>query len=589
MSKILRKPASLVFIVITLVLVQFRGYYSDITGERRLQVTDWDALGYYVYLPAIFIYQDYTKYEWIHEIDSKYHVSGDNLYQLPLQENGNRVNKYLGGVAILQAPFFAIGHTIALSTDYPADGFSAPYQYAIAFGAIIWFLIGLFILYKVLRIFFSERVSAWTIAMLVLATNAVQFVAIKGGMSHAYIFTLYAMLLFATVQWHAKPSKLWALGIGLIIGLACISRPTELLMVLIPILWFGSNKDTRKAKWDLVRQHKHQILFLALGGLLGVAPQLIYWKQVTGSFIYDVGSAWDFIPPHFQVLFGWKQGSFIYTPITILFVLGMFLPNRKKYPFSQGLIWFGLLNLWVIMAWRDWDYGASYATRALVQSYPIYALALAMSFEQMFKWKYWRKKRYVGWGLALYLVGVNLFQTWQYIETVLHWNQMNRKYYAAIYLDRNPTPLDMSLLDTDEKFNPKHAASNSLGPYPPDESIKLGSNDSAVLMQGEVSHPHVTGGDPNQPEWLGVKARLNIPTGWWNSEMTVEIVSGGVKKYRSFRIANPIFKPGQTNEMEFYVKAPVPFEPYSFEIKLKSESPMETVIESFEVGRFQKK
>jgi hypothetical protein len=49
--------------------------------------------------------------------------------------------------------------------------------------------------------------------------------------------------------------------------------------------------------------------------------------------------------------------------------------------------------------------------------------------------------------LALFLLGVNLFQIRQYNLTVLHYDDMNRAYYRAIYLNPEPTPLDFSLLD----------------------------------------------------------------------------------------------------------------------------------------------
>lgn len=36
-----------------------------------------------------------------------------------------------------------------------------------------------------------------------------------------------------------------------------------------------------------------------------------------------------------------------------------------------------IIKNWIVIAWHDWRYGASYSCRALVQSYPVFALALA--------------------------------------------------------------------------------------------------------------------------------------------------------------------------------------------------------------------
>ena len=75
-------------------------------------VTNWDGLGYYMYLPSGFIYNDYSKLEWLPEMDKKYHLTEGQMYQANKAKNGNYVNKYLGGVAILQAPLFGIAHRL---------------------------------------------------------------------------------------------------------------------------------------------------------------------------------------------------------------------------------------------------------------------------------------------------------------------------------------------------------------------------------------------------------------------------------------------------------------------------------------------
>src|SRR5690606_27799919 len=130
-----------------------------------------------------------------------------------------------------------VGHAIAYLIGQPQDGFSAPYQYAILFGGIFWVVVGLWILRRVLRYYFREEVIALTILFLGLTSNLIQYTSIDGAMSHSYIFPLYAFLLLQTIKWHEKPSWKNALLIGATIGLATISRPTELIMLFIPLLW----------------------------------------------------------------------------------------------------------------------------------------------------------------------------------------------------------------------------------------------------------------------------------------------------------------------------------------------------------------
>lgn len=434
----------LAVLIVAIAMLTVRFSYPTKSSEA-LKVTTWDAFGYYMYNPSIFIYGDVSELEWVPAIEEEYNVTGGKLYQATQLENGNYTNKYLGGVAIMQLPFFLTAHGYANVTDYPADGFSAPYQYAIAFGGIFYCLLGMFLLRNILLRFFKDGPIALTLLLLGLGTNLVQYTAIDGGQSHIYIFPLYALILWATIKWHDAPNWKWAALIGFTIGLATICRPTELIMLFIPLLWNTHEKSIRKEKWQLVRKHLPHLAWVIGFGLIGVLPQLIYWKYTTGSFIHDVGSKWFFFNPWFRVLFGITNGLFVYTPIAILFVVGFFF--MKKYPFQRSVLIFCLLNIWIIIAWSDWRYGATFSTRAMVQSYPIFALAMAAAVTFL-----WERKvlKLLLINLGVFFIYANIVQITQYNSMVLHYHDMNWKYYSHVYLNPSPTPLDFSLLDTDD-------------------------------------------------------------------------------------------------------------------------------------------
>jgi hypothetical protein len=140
------------------------------------------------------------------------------------------------------------------------------------------------------------------------------------------------------------------------------------------------------------------------------------------------------------VLFGGEKGWFIYTPITILFIVGLFLMRGRSW--RKSVLTFTLLNLWIVIAWHDWHYGGSYSTRAMVQSYPVLALPFAALVERALatRWKY------IFLPLCVYLLAVNLFQIKQYNNGVLHYDRMNFAYYRAIYLNPNVTDEDRRLM-----------------------------------------------------------------------------------------------------------------------------------------------
>ena len=200
--------------VITVFYVQYRQANINTSEDSPSVFTKWDGFGYYMYLPSAFIYDDFKKLEWLDEMDEQYGLTGGSLYQSHIQENGNYVNKYLGGVAIIQAPLFAIGHVIALNSDYPPDGFSPPYQMALAYGVLLYCLLALFLLRKILLRYFSDLSVGLSLILMFLATNLVQYIPIEAGLSHAYIFPLYVLLLYVTIKWHEQPKLQYACFAG---------------------------------------------------------------------------------------------------------------------------------------------------------------------------------------------------------------------------------------------------------------------------------------------------------------------------------------------------------------------------------------
>lgn len=400
--------SKIALLVILILMVVFRSIYIKNNDVNGYNATAWDSFGYYMYLPGTFIYDDVKELKWISEIDEKYNVLGvGEMYQARPLPSGTYSYKYLSGVAIIQTPFFFVGHLWAGIVDAPQDGFSWPYQYAILWGALFWVFFGVIILRKVLLRFFSDETTMWTLIFVAFCSNMLQYVSVDAAQSHSFIFPLYAIILWLTIKWHEQPKWTTSLLIGIVIGLATISRPTELIMFFVPLLWNCHSKKDRKEKWELVKTNLPLIGITILGGIIAISPQLLHWKYTTGDWIFNVGSKWYFFNPWWRVLFGTEKGWFIYTPITILFVAGLFFLKNK--PFKRSVLTFCLLNIWIIISWSDWKYGSSYSTRALVQSYPIFALALACFVE-----RYFIQRKWIPVLLFLGLTTLNFYQLYLY-------------------------------------------------------------------------------------------------------------------------------------------------------------------------------
>jgi hypothetical protein len=574
----MKNPLSiLACFIICMALVLFRISNSDLTaGHKPLKITEWDAFGYYMYLPAFCIYEDHKQLNWLDTIDKKYGVTGGNGWQALKQDNGNYVFKYLGGVALMQAPFFAAGHFIAQHSHYPPDGFSPPYQYALGFGIIFYSLLALLLLRKVLLHYYDDKATAITLLLLCLASNYIQYAAVDSGQSHAYLFVLYAAILFISMRWHEKPTLLFATLTGYLIGLATMTRPTEAIMLFIPLMWNTHTREAAAEKWGMVKNNRSHLIGAMTGGVLGILPQLLYWKNTTGSFLFDVGSKWDFLNPHFRVLFGWEKGWFIYTPVTLLFVAGMFF--IKKFPFRKSVLWFCLLNVYIIIGWHEWRYGGSYSTRALVQSYAVFALPLAAVTNKLMQQRF----RALFIAAGLYLIAVNFFQVCQYNATILHYDDMNRRYYGAIYLNPSPTPTDMSLLDNDEIVRNENGYKTTLLIRRDTvQEVSFGAGDRGTVAEVQLHQI------PYAEMIVKVEATVLAPGHLWQSYLHTELTMKDSVKRNRVRLFSPISKDTATNSYISFMEIPIKADNGTIKVFISSSSEFRGTVKSVRVSLLQ--
>lgn len=524
----------------------------DFTDLSQNKYTDSDGLGYYMYLPGVFIYQDITAYEWLPAIEKQYRVYGDDEpFQISRIENGNYVTNYLSGVAVLQLPFFAVGHLLASCSHYPADGFSPPYQLSIAIAPLVYFCFFIWMLRAVLLKYFDDLVVSGSLLLLFLATNAPEYIAIEAGQSHGYVMPLYILILYLTLHWHRRPTAVVAFAVGTCIGLATIMRPTELLMVAIPLLWSTHTLAAKADKWKQVWRHRGHIYWAVLGAGLVGAIHVVYWLHVTGQLFYPVGSKWRFLDPYWRVLVGWEKGWFIYTPVAVFLFAGLFM--LKSAPFKKAVFWFCLLNIWIVISWDNWRYGGSYSTRALVQSYPIFAFALCSVVELLLS----HRRRYLYYVLGLYLIGVNIFQIWQYRKTIIHYDDNNRDYYKAVYLDRNPTALDMSLLDG--------------GIAVPLRDCQYSSGWKEAKPVSSVQ-PLVTASADDLPlQYIKVELDLLAQQGFWDGTISLVFENDAEAMVRKdFRLFHAQSIAHQYNTYEMIVEPPLTWN--TFEVQLQKVS-----------------
>jgi len=410
-------------------------------------IISYDYYGSYLYLPALFIYNDIglENFDVFDSLNAKY-GNTPMFYQLSPGDDGKFVIRFFVGMSYMFAPGFLAGHIIALLTDYPADGFSLPYQRALLVSGMFISLLGLFFSRKILLGYFSDITTAITLVLLFIGSNLIFFYTFGNDAPHLYLFSLLAAFLWLCISWHNNPSLSKALFLGFLGGLIMVSRPSEMIVLIIPIFWGVYNRATFRSKVRLLLANYKHLLLASLMVTVLVIPQLLYWKQATGNYFFfpydDPASTLRLSDPQFiNTLFGFRKGWFIYAPMMLFAVAGLALMFRKYPGYALPLTIYLLLNTYLIASFTSL---ISFGWRAFIQSYAFLVIPLGFLIHLILTRKLaWRV---VLLAFFLLLTLLNLFKTWQLVIGVIDGSRMTREYYFATFFKLRASADDRKLL-----------------------------------------------------------------------------------------------------------------------------------------------
>lgn len=432
-------------IFLVILIVFFRFVYPPIN------VLSWDVFGYYLYLPAVFIYHDLhlNEISWVHQLINEYQTTS-TLYQATSLPSGGWVMKYSMGMAIINLPGFFVANLFSYIAGFKMDGFSLPYQYAWAITGLVVSAIGILMLRKILLEFFNETLTSILLVLTVLATNYFQLTAFEGYLSHNYTFTLYTLIVWFTIRWHQNQKWQYTVALGFSMGLAILVRPSELVCILLPVLWGIHDLESLKLKLIHLQKNYLHVILLVFAIILTGLPQLLYWKYSTGHWLFysynNPGEGFDFGRPYIkEVLFSFRKGWFVYTPMMVLAVSGFVNLFKRNKPLFLVILFYFLINLYVVSSWTCWWYaGGSYSQRALLSSYVLLAFPLGYFLQ-------WVQSLRITPKILIYsfiglLLVLNLFQTWQWTHGVIDRTRMTKAFYFAIFAKTRASGFDKKLL-----------------------------------------------------------------------------------------------------------------------------------------------
>ncbi|MFT5999982.1 MAG: hypothetical protein ACI81P_002441 [Neolewinella sp.] len=436
--------------------------------QGTTNVINWDGYGYYAYLPGAFVYGDIQEYAFAEDHFKQYEVSGD-IYQLMEVDNGSRFPIYNIGLAVVWTPAFLITHGITMATGMaPADGMSYPYQLMVLLMMLLFAFLGLVYLQRLLALFFTDVIVAVILLGIGLGTNLFYYIVEHPDMTHGYLFALYAMFLYAFARLDSaeqNETRKWVIYCGLLAGLMCLIRSSEIVVFAIPAFYGLKN-------WSTLQRNFWRTLPIFGIALAVFSFQLIYYKAGTGSWWQNgyAGLGFDWFAPHlYEGFIGYRRGWLIYTPLMTFALLGIaWLRKGWLLP----ILIFTLANCYLLFSWHIWWYGNTFGSRPVVQSYALLALPLgalltwlvgaAAGAEKGFKRAKEKggkasvgRSKLVAPLLLLALVPfitLNLFQHWQYNQRIIPLDFVNKTYYWHVFGKTTLDKHDRIFLDINEKL-----------------------------------------------------------------------------------------------------------------------------------------
>ena len=223
--------------------------------KEEQRVIEWDAISYYAYLPAAFIYNDLSL-----SFTDGYDGPHKFVFWPEKGPDGEYLLKTTMGLSVMWLPFFIAGHIAALITGADAGGYSEPYKFFLLISALFYLLTGLIYLRRILVAHFSDLVASLILAGFAFGTNLYWYTLFQGTMAHVYSFALISVFVWYSMQWHGAGAGAWAwsmghgawgrareqraehgawsgVRLGLLLGLISLIRPTNTIIVIFFLLY----------------------------------------------------------------------------------------------------------------------------------------------------------------------------------------------------------------------------------------------------------------------------------------------------------------------------------------------------------------
>jgi hypothetical protein len=429
MKKYFISKLVLVFVLLVLMIVNSNLNWNKTNWKEIIRV---DGKGYYAYLPAIFIYHD-LNFGFFETIDKVKYFNSNNFYDYRVKVNKTYIDKYYCGTSIAQLPFFLIAHLWCYFSDSDPDGYSKPYMILISIAALFYLGLGLLFILKILLSYgVSDKNISIVLIAIVFGTNIFYYSIREAGMSHIYSFAFFSMLVYYGRLFFRFFRPVDILRVTVLLGLLTLIRPVNCISFLI-LPFLACDIQTLKAGIVQVWYRKLYLILSIVIFVFLVSIQLIIYKVSTGNFfIYSYHEeGFNFLNPHMvDILFSYRKGLFLYTPVLFISLWGgYYLFRKNKFEFFS-LSLFLLILTYILSSWFLWWYGGSFSSRVYIEYFPLFAILLGLALENIRSPVF--RKVYIT--IIFLLIVVCQVQTYQYRYYKIHWSDMTKEKYWDVFL-----------------------------------------------------------------------------------------------------------------------------------------------------------
>ena len=319
-----------------------------------------------------------------------YRVCGDPFALGRDFGTGHPANPYYAGPSLFLAPaLWLVKLVVHLPAGAPPDvvaGCRGPLAApAMGVGCLLGAL-SLYASYRVARRCTSDGPAAVSAALFGWGGLLAAYSGMWPGYSHVFATFGVALLALLSVRAAERPESWlrWSL-VALAVAIGVWQRPPQLVYGLLPlVLAIVHLRSDRKRLAGVLG-------ILALGAVFGVAPLLLLYKYMYGSYTTSpvsgeylhLGSAHPFL-----LLFAPHGGLFFVTPVAWLAVAGLWpaLRMRELRPLLIPLLFAGAVEGYLYSAGLDWHASGTFGARRLTPLTPLFVVLGAVVIAKLAAW-----------------------------------------------------------------------------------------------------------------------------------------------------------------------------------------------------------